>query len=56
MAITLSYLNVTPTWASKKLTIDGSVAVRESVEIGRASCSSYPLKTGVWITPSSRTP
>ena len=38
MAITLSYLNVTPTWASKKLTIDGSVAVRESVALKIVGC------------------
>jgi hypothetical protein len=38
MAITLSYLTVTPTWASKKLTIDGSVAVRESVALKIVGC------------------
>jgi len=38
MAITLSYLTVTPTWASKKLTIAGDVAVRESVALTIVGC------------------
>jgi hypothetical protein len=38
MAITLSYLTVTPTWASKKLIIDGSVAVREAVALTIIGC------------------
>lgn len=38
MSITLSYLNVTPTWASKKLTIEGDVAVRESVALKIVGC------------------
>ena len=38
MSITLSYLTVTPTWSSKKLTVEGSAAVRESVALRITGC------------------
>lgn len=39
MAITNSYLTVTPTWVNKRLTIDGSASVRESVALKIVGCS-----------------
>lgn len=38
MPVTLSYLTVTPTWESKRLTIAGSVSVRESVALTIVGC------------------
>ena len=39
MSITPSYLNVTPTWSKKKLTLDGDIAVRESVALTIVGCA-----------------
>lgn len=38
MPITLSYLTVTPTWSSKRLTIAGDASVRESVALRIVGC------------------
>lgn len=38
MAITTSFLTVTPTWENKKLTVEGSASVRESVRLRIVGC------------------
>lgn len=38
MAVTVSSLTVTPTWSSKRLTIDGTASVRESVALRIVGC------------------
>lgn len=42
MPITPSFLTVTPTWASKRLTVDGSASVREAVTLRVVGCGTDP--------------
>ena len=39
MALTATALTLTPTWASKRLTIDGTVSVREAVAVTLVGCA-----------------
>lgn len=38
MSVTVTALTVTPTWSNKRLTLDGSVSVRESVALRIVGC------------------
>jgi hypothetical protein len=38
MSVTVTALSVTPTWANKRLTLEGSVSVRESVALRIVGC------------------
>lgn len=40
MSVTPTYLTVTPTWENKRLTIEGSVSVRETVALTLVGCAS----------------
>lgn len=39
MAITQTYLTVTPTWSNKQLTMSGAIAVREAVDLRLVGCA-----------------